>query len=159
MLVVSALNASIFWGGWLPPLNIFPLNAVPGFIWFVIKVMMGIFFYTWLRATLPRLRYDALMSLGWKRMLPIGLVWLFVVAGYSLIRETKFPPLIPNPNRQTAPISAQSETGMQPPVTVAPITPPRRLSALQVSTADEKGRIIHATIPTRDPGIALDNQR
>jgi NADH-quinone oxidoreductase subunit H len=96
MLVVSALNATMFWGGWLPPLNIFPLNIIPGFIWFVTKIMMGIFLYCWLRATMPRLRYDALMSLGWKRMLPLGLVWLFLVAGYSLVRETKLPNLIPN---------------------------------------------------------------
>ena len=87
MLVVSGLNASIFWGGYLPPLNIWPLNIIPGFIWFAAKVMMGIFFYTWLRATLPRLRYDALMGLGWKRLLPLGLVWLFLLCGYSLARD------------------------------------------------------------------------
>ena len=87
MLVVSGLNAAMFWGGSLPPLNIWPLNVVPGFIWYVTKVMMGIFLYTWLRATLPRLRYDALMNLGWKRLLPIGLVWLFVLCGYSLARD------------------------------------------------------------------------
>jgi NADH-quinone oxidoreductase subunit H len=100
MLVVSALNATMFWGGWLPPLNILPFNLIPGFVWFILKIMMGIFLYTWLRATLPRLRYDALMGLGWKRMLPLGLVWLFLVAGYSLVRESNLPSLIPNPNEQ-----------------------------------------------------------
>ena len=88
MLVVSGLNAAMFWGGPLPPLNIWPLNVVPGFIWFVTKIMMGIFLYTWLRATMPRLRYDALMNLGWKRLLPVGLVWLFLLCGYSLARDT-----------------------------------------------------------------------
>ncbi len=84
MLTVSGLNACVFWGGSLPPLNIIPFTLVPGFVWFLLKVMMGIFLYTWLRATLPRLRYDALMNLGWKRMLPLGLVWLFLLAGLNL---------------------------------------------------------------------------
>ena len=66
----------MFWGGSLPPLNVAPLNLVPGFIWFVLKIMVGILFYVWLRATLPRLRYDALMNLGWKRMLPM--LWMFL---------------------------------------------------------------------------------
>jgi len=86
MLVVSGLNAALFWGGPLPPLNILPFTLVPGFLWFILKIMGGIFFYTWLRATYPRLRYDALMNLGWKRMLPLGLVWLFLVAFISLWR-------------------------------------------------------------------------
>ncbi len=86
MLTVCGLNAAMFWGGSLSPINIAPINLVPGFIWFIVKVMMGILFYVWLRATLPRLRYDALMNLGWKRLLPVGLVWLFLLAGYSLVR-------------------------------------------------------------------------
>ena len=86
MLTVCGLNAAMFFGGSLPPLNIAPINLVPGFIWFILKVMLGILFYVWLRATLPRLRYDALMNLGWKRLLPVGLIWLFLLAGYSLVR-------------------------------------------------------------------------
>ena len=85
MLTVCGLNAAMFWGGSLPPLNIAPLTLIPGFVWFIIKVMAGIVFYVWLRATLPRLRYDALMNLGWKRLLPVGLVWLFLMAGWSLV--------------------------------------------------------------------------
>jgi NADH-quinone oxidoreductase subunit H len=96
MLVVSGLNAAMFWGGSLPPLNCVPFTLIPGFVWFITKIMMGIFLYTWLRATLPRLRYDALMNLGWKRMLPLGLVWLFVLAGYSLIRESGVPDVLPS---------------------------------------------------------------
>jgi len=91
MLTVSGLNACVFWGGSLPPLNIIPFTLVPGFIWFLLKVMMGIFLYTWLRATLPRLRYDALMHLGWKRMLPLGLVWLFLLAGLNLWLQPNKP--------------------------------------------------------------------
>ncbi len=84
MLIVSGLNAAMFWGGPLPPLNVVPFTLIPGFVWMIIKIMGGVFFYTWLRGTLPRLRYDALMNLGWKRLLPIGLVWLFIIAGMNL---------------------------------------------------------------------------
>jgi NADH-quinone oxidoreductase subunit H len=109
MLTVSGLNAAVFWGGPLPPLNIAPLNLIPGFIWFILKIMVGIYFYVWLRSTLPRLRYDALMNLGWKRMLPLGLVWLFLLAGYDLLRapNTSPPPAIQQPS---LPRGAQSVT-------------------------------------------------
>ncbi len=83
MLTVCGLNAALFWGGSLPPFNIPVLAMIPGVVWFIIKVMAGIVFYVWLRATLPRLRYDALMNLGWKRLLPLGLVWMFVMAVWS----------------------------------------------------------------------------
>ena len=92
MLTVSGLNAAMFWGGPLPPLNIAIFNAIPGFVWFILKVMTGIFFYVWLRGTLPRLRYDALMNLGWKRMLPLGLVWLFLLAGLIVVKDMVLPP-------------------------------------------------------------------
>ena len=90
MLTVCGLNAAIFWGGPLPPLNIVPFTLIPGVIWFILKIMMGIFLYVWLRATLPRLRYDALMNLGWKRMLPMGLVWLFGIAAVQLAMDLEF---------------------------------------------------------------------
>src|SRR5579884_1425303 len=95
MLTVSGLNAAMFWGGPLAPFNCVPFTWVPGWIWFVSKVMFGIFIYVWLRATFPRLRYDALMALGWKRMLPLGLVWLFVMGGYNLARTPNNPPALP----------------------------------------------------------------
>ncbi len=110
MLVVSGLNAAIFWGGSLPPINIWPLNVVPGFVWFVTKVMMGIFLYTWLRATMPRLRYDTLMNLGWKRLLPLGLVWLFLLCGYSLARDT----IADQPNSPIYPTTAGRRTMVTP---------------------------------------------
>ncbi len=106
MLTVCGLNAAMFWGGSLPPFNIPILNTIPGFVWFLGKIMMGIFFYVWLRATLPRLRYDSLMNLGWKRLLPIGLIWLFLLAGLSLVRETVEPDAQPStPIARTAPMS------------------------------------------------------
>lgn len=92
MLLISGLNATIFWGGWLPPFHCVPFTLIPGFVWFGVKVMMGIYLYVWLRASLPRLRYDALMQLGWKRMLPLGLFWLFLLGGYSLLRAPRTSP-------------------------------------------------------------------
>lgn len=98
MLTVCGLNAAVFWGGPLPPLNIWPLNVIPGALWFILKIMLGIFFYIWMRGTLPRLRYDALMNLGWKRMLPIGLLWLFLLAGLNLLREPNDGATLANPD-------------------------------------------------------------
>ncbi|MDE2125334.1 MAG: NADH-quinone oxidoreductase subunit NuoH [Armatimonadetes bacterium] len=105
MLVVCTLNAVVFWGGWLPPLHIAPLTWIPGFVWLLAKILAGILFYVWLRATLPRLRYDALMGLGWKRMLPLGLAWLFLLAGYGLVREAKVSPPTTIQNVQSAQVA------------------------------------------------------
>jgi NADH-quinone oxidoreductase subunit H len=68
-------------------------------VWFLAKLMFFIIFYVWLRATLPRLRYDALMALGWKRMLPISLVVLFLVAVIDAARtpEGKMPAVVHTP--------------------------------------------------------------
>jgi len=78
MLVMSSMAVLCFWGGWtLPPFitNAVPaLLAVPGIIWFLIKVYFHIFLFYWIRATIPRYRYDQLMSLGWKVLLPLALV-------------------------------------------------------------------------------------
>jgi NADH-quinone oxidoreductase subunit H len=80
MLTVSALATTLWFGGWNSPIPLFPFTAVPGVIWFLGKLFFFIFAYVWLRSTLPRLRYDALMNLGWKRLLPFSLVILFAVA-------------------------------------------------------------------------------
>src|SRR5262249_1956307 len=84
MLAVSGLATSFWLGGWHAPIEIVPFTLIPGFIWFLIKLMTIILVYVWLRATLPRLRYDALMNLGWKRMLPISLVLMFIVAAIRI---------------------------------------------------------------------------
>lgn len=80
MLVVSGVATSLWFGGWLSPFPVLPFTLIPGFVWFLLKLFGFILAYVWLRATLPRLRYDALMNLGWKRMLPLALVIMFVVA-------------------------------------------------------------------------------
>jgi NADH-quinone oxidoreductase subunit H len=80
MLTVSCIATLLFLGGWNPIPGIPALAAVPGIIWFVIKVSFFMFFYMWLRATLPRFRYDRLMAFGWKVLLPIATLNLIVTA-------------------------------------------------------------------------------
>ncbi len=123
MLIVSGLNAAMFWGGSLPPLNIPPLTWIPGFMWFIIKIMGGIFFFTWLRASFPRLRYDALMNLGWKRMLPLGLVWVFLMAVWGLFR----PAPASSDNIPAEPVTASQTTVQQ----VAPPVEAKSLASRQ----------------------------
>jgi NADH-quinone oxidoreductase subunit H len=81
MLLMSALSAVLFLGGWLPPLSIFPLTLLPGSIWFSIKVGIGAVFFILTRATLPRYRYDQLMYLGWKCFLPFAIGYLMLTVG------------------------------------------------------------------------------
>jgi NADH-quinone oxidoreductase subunit H len=81
MIMMSGIVAILFLGGWLPPFDTPILNAVPGIIWFAIKVVMSLFVMIWVRATFPRYRYDQLMRLGWKVFLPFSLVWLVLTAG------------------------------------------------------------------------------
>ncbi len=80
MITMSAFTAILFLGGWLPPLDVAPLNWVPGIVWFCSKTAFLLFVMIWVRATFPRFRYDQLMRLGWKIFLPLSLVWLVVTA-------------------------------------------------------------------------------
>ncbi len=84
MILMSGMTAVLFMGGWLPPFGIEALAAVPGVIWFALKVCFVLFIFLWARATLPRYRYDQLMRLGWKVFLPLTLLWVVVVAGALL---------------------------------------------------------------------------
>ena len=65
MILMSSMTV-LFLGGWLPPLDIWPLNIIPGPLWFIIKIMLVLFVFLWVAATTPRYRYDQLMRLGWK---------------------------------------------------------------------------------------------
>ncbi len=80
MILMSALTVILFLGGWLPPIDIAPLNWVPGPVWFIAKICLCLFTFIWVRATFPRYRYDQLMRLGWKVFLPFSLVWLVLTA-------------------------------------------------------------------------------
>jgi NADH-quinone oxidoreductase subunit H len=85
VLLMCGLNALLFWGGWLPPIDWPPLYVVPGIVWFFIKILAFFFIFSWVKATVPRFRYDQLMRLGWKIFLPISLIWVFLVSGYLMI--------------------------------------------------------------------------
>lgn len=90
MILMSGMTTVLFLGGWLPPFGIDALAVVPGFIWFILKTFLIMFFFLWARATFPRYRYDQLMRLGWKIFLPFTLIWVLVVAG-SLIAFGALP--------------------------------------------------------------------
>jgi len=81
MILMSGITTILFLGGWLPPLDIPPLNWIPGPIWFALKISLLLFVFIWVRATFPRYRYDQLMRLGWKVFLPLSLFWVVATAG------------------------------------------------------------------------------
>ena len=81
VLLMCTLNATLFWGGWLPFFNFAPFTWVPGIINLFIKMLIFFFIFSWVKATVPRYRYDQLMRLGWKVFLPLSLLWVFLVSG------------------------------------------------------------------------------
>jgi NADH-quinone oxidoreductase subunit H len=91
MILMSGLTAILFLGGWLPPFDIAPFNWIPGPIWFFLKIALLLFVFVWVRAALPRYRYDQLMRLGWKVFLPISLFWVALTAGVLVAFD-----LVPN---------------------------------------------------------------
>ncbi|WP_442929060.1 NADH-quinone oxidoreductase subunit NuoH [Mycobacterium sp. MS1601] len=98
MTTVSALATTMFLGGWQAP---WPLSMIDGansgwwpVLWFVAKVWGFLFLYMWLRATLPRLRYDQFMALGWKLLIPLSLAWIATVAITHQVRSNGAPPWV-----------------------------------------------------------------
>ncbi|KRB80714.1 NADH:ubiquinone oxidoreductase subunit H [Sphingomonas sp. Root710] len=111
VILMCGLNAILFWGGWLPPVDVSAtiacltswmggpqdvvlrgliwlvglLDLVPGIIWFFAKLMFFFFVFSWVKATVPRYRYDQLMRLGWKVFLPLSLFWVFLVSGWLML--------------------------------------------------------------------------
>ncbi len=88
MIVVSAIATTLFFGGWLRP---FPnvamlsfLGWVPGWIWFMLKTFILLYVFLWIRATLPRYRYDQLMRLGWKLLIPLAIANIIIVAAVKV---------------------------------------------------------------------------
>ncbi len=81
MILMSAMTAILFLGGWLPPFDIAPFTWIPGPFWLIAKICVVLFFFLWVRATFPRYRYDQLMRLGWKVFLPFSLFWVVLTAG------------------------------------------------------------------------------
>src|SRR5205085_10198725 len=80
IVLMCAMMSILFFGGWLPPADIWPLNAIPGVIWLVLKIWFFFFLFAMVKAIVPRYRYDQLMRLGWKVFLPISLASVAVVA-------------------------------------------------------------------------------
>jgi NADH-quinone oxidoreductase subunit H len=84
VLLMCTLNAVLFWGGYLPPVDWAPLYVVPGIIWLFAKIFVFFFIFSWVKATVPRYRYDQLMRLGWKVFLPVSLLYVCIVSGYLM---------------------------------------------------------------------------
>jgi NADH-quinone oxidoreductase subunit H len=87
MIVMSTITCILFLGGWLPPVNWVLFTWVPSPIWMGIKITFVLFLFLWVRATVPRYRYDQLMNIGWKIFLPISLVWFVFTAIFILWRH------------------------------------------------------------------------
>ncbi|MFJ5221295.1 NADH-quinone oxidoreductase subunit NuoH [Streptomyces sp. NPDC088400] len=95
MVTVSAVATTLFLGGWRAPwpISTFWEGANHGWwpmLWFVVKVQLLLFFFIWLRGTLPRVRYDQLMKLGWKVLIPVSLLWLMLVATVRALRNENY---------------------------------------------------------------------
>ncbi|HEU0102198.1 MAG TPA: NADH-quinone oxidoreductase subunit NuoH [Mycobacteriales bacterium] len=91
MVTVSALAVTLFLGGWQAPPLISRIDVLSTgwfpMVWFLLKVLMFIFFFVWLRGTLPRMRYDQFMKLGWKVLIPAALVWIMLVAAVRVLTD------------------------------------------------------------------------
>ena len=82
ILLMCAMGAILFLGGWLSPLEIYPFTLVPGAIWLILKILLLFFLFALIKAIVPRYRYDQLMKLGWKVFLPLSLIWVVLTASY-----------------------------------------------------------------------------
>jgi NADH-quinone oxidoreductase subunit H len=89
VLLMCAMTSVLFWGGWMPPVDWKPLysfvfgnHVLTALFWFFGKILFFFFVFSWVKATVPRYRYDQLMRLGWKIFLPFSLIWVFLVSGY-----------------------------------------------------------------------------
>ncbi len=91
VILMCALNATLFWGGYLPPFDWAPLYMVPGILWLFAKMLFFFFCFSWVKATVPRYRYDQLMRLGWKIFLPLSLLFVFLVSGFLMLTRVGVP--------------------------------------------------------------------
>ncbi len=87
MIMIAALTAIMFFGGWLSPFPEFiPVLGEPSLFWLLLKISFFLFLFLWFRATFPRYRYDQIMRLGWKIFIPITIVWLIVAALFVILQ-------------------------------------------------------------------------
>ncbi|MDC3119942.1 NADH-quinone oxidoreductase subunit NuoH [Candidatus Pelagibacter sp.] len=82
ILLMCAMGAILFLGGWLSPLEIYPFTLIPGPMWLILKILLLFFLFALVKAIVPRYRYDQLMKLGWKVFLPLSLIWVVLTASY-----------------------------------------------------------------------------
>ena len=82
ILLMCAMGSILFLGGWLPPIEIYPFNLIPGAIWLIFKILLLFILFALVKAIVPRYRYDQLMKLGWKIFLPLSLTWVVLTASY-----------------------------------------------------------------------------
>ena len=82
ILLMCAMGSILFLGGWLPPIEIFPFNLIPGALWLIFKILFLFILFALVKAIVPRYRYDQLMKLGWKIFLPLSLIWVVLTASY-----------------------------------------------------------------------------
>ena len=87
MILMSSMSTILFLGGWLPPFESQYFDFIPGYLWFLMKVVSLLFVFLWVRATLPRYRYDQLMTLGWKLFLPLSLLWIIITSSFMVFVE------------------------------------------------------------------------
>ena len=84
ILLMCAMGAVLFLGGWLSPIDIFPFNAIPGPFWLIFKILFLFILFALVKATVPRYRYDQLMKLGWKIFLPFSLFYVVLTSSFLL---------------------------------------------------------------------------
>ena len=82
ILLMCAMGAILFLGGWLSPIEMYPFTLVPGAIWLILKILLLFILFALVKAVVPRYRYDQLMRLGWKVFLPLSLIWVVLTASY-----------------------------------------------------------------------------
>ena len=82
ILLLCALGSILFLGGWLSPVDIYPLNVIPGIFWMIFKILILFFMFALIKAIVPRYRYDQLMRLGWKIFLPFSLIYVVLTASF-----------------------------------------------------------------------------
>ena len=82
ILLMCAMGSILFLGGWLPPIDFYPFNIIPGPFWLIFKILFLFIIFALVKAIVPRYRYDQLMRLGWKIFLPLSLIWLVLTSSY-----------------------------------------------------------------------------
>ena len=82
ILLMCAMGAILFLGGWLSPIELYPFTLIPGAIWLILKILFLFILFALVKAIVPRYRYDQLMRLGWKVFLPLSLTWVILTASY-----------------------------------------------------------------------------